>query len=160
MSLPFQLLLGGCSARECTLFINGHKSNEILIGSVIWETISLGWDLDQNKAQIYRLKNQWSSVYTDYDSDLENKSFFIKLILFCYHIIKYVVFVIFCLAGLSLLINLCFKWREVLAFIRGIFLRMKKNRGTPITENEQDEDFRVSSYAKRARGRRMQRLPA
>lgn len=106
--------------------------------------------------EIYRLNNNWASVYSDQLKNVKRQSFLANLLLVIFHIIKYIFIVLLSLAILSLFINCIFKWRDILLFIRAILIKIR-GRGEPINENNEDEDFSVGTQGKRRR--RMQRLP-
>jgi hypothetical protein len=105
------LLFSSCSAKECGILLGSHnKSNLVVIGTVIWETIGLKWDLDNKKIDVYRLNNQWAAPYKSDKMDLSKKSFLSNMFTFLYHIFLYIVYIVLGLALVSLLLNFAIKW--------------------------------------------------
>ena len=125
------------------------------MGTIIWETIGLEWNIEEKSMEIYRLNNNWASVYTDQIKHIKKQSFLANLFLVIYHILKYIVLTLLGLAVFSLFVNCIFKWKDVLRYIRRILVKLR-GRGVELDQADY-EDFNVDHRA--GRSRRIQRLP-
>lgn len=76
----------------------------------------------------HRKNTQWDDLFLRDKVDLKKVGFLTGLFLILYHVIKYVIIAIFWLAVASLIINCIVKWRAVLAWLRDLLLRSRKDR--------------------------------
>jgi hypothetical protein len=160
LSLPIHLLLGSCTARECNFLLEGnHKGNTITMGTIIWQTIALEWNLDTQHLWVYRIKNTWSSVYTNFAVTSDSRpNFFVNLVLLVYHIFKYIFIVLLGLAILSLVVNCIVRRAELLGYFKGLLVKFRHRKGRQLSDHE-EEDTVGKLYESPSKRRKMQRLP-
>lgn len=128
-SLPLHLLFTSCAEKECGFLLTSHnKSDTITVGTIIWETLALEWDVPSKKIWVHRLNNHWAVPYKEDKMDFSKKSFLSNMITFLYHIFLNLFYLLLGLGLISILINFLVKWSEVLRFLRGILLRIRRRK--------------------------------